>query len=163
MCSLPDTCELGLQIPKKVAVLCLPSRLFQDKISVSLSIELTIKVSFNEEKENGPTVVVHWLVILISSSAFKHSDFVLVCQQQGDIIFVISIMDSCVSESSGQMVLLPVVVPVSILVCTESKQTDLGQTKNKSTVSHSKTSSTQALYTSVDFVQFSHHFRCTYF
>lgn len=63
------------------------------------------------------------------SSAFKHSDFVLVCQQQGDIIFVISIVDSCVSESSGQMVLLPVVVPVSILVCTESKHTDLEETR----------------------------------
>lgn len=120
-------------------------------------------MSFSEEKENGPTVVVHWLAISISSSAFKHSDFVLVCQQQGDIIFGISIMDSCVSESSGQMVLLPVVVPVSILVCTESKHTDLEQTRNKSTASHSKTSSTQALFTSVDFVQVSHHFRCTYF
>lgn len=63
------------------------------------------------------------------SSAFKHSDLALVCQQQGDIIFVIAIVDSCVPESSGQMVLLPVVVPVSILVCPKAKHTDLEGTK----------------------------------
>lgn len=61
----------------------------------------------------------------MTSSAFKHSDFVLVCQQQGDIKLVISIVDSRVAESSGQMILLPVVVPVSKLVCTKSKHTDL--------------------------------------
>lgn len=36
-----------------------------------------------------------------SSSAFKHLDFVLVCQQQSHIIFVVSVVDSCVSESSS--------------------------------------------------------------
>lgn len=52
-------------------------------------------------------------------------DFVLVCQETGDIIFIISIMDLCVFMSSSQIVLLPVVVPVSVLVCTESKHTNL--------------------------------------
>lgn len=83
------------------------------------------------------TVAVHWWAIPVSS-AFKHLDFVLVRQQQGDIIFVITIMDSCVSESSGQMVLLPVVVPVSVLVGTESEHTDLEQTGNKTTMSQTQ-------------------------
>lgn len=63
----------------------------------------------------------------LASSAREHPDFVLVRQQQGDIILIISIMDSRVSESARQMVLLPVVVPVSVLVSTESKHTDLKQ------------------------------------
>ncbi|MEQ2243851.1 hypothetical protein ILYODFUR_011077 [Ilyodon furcidens] len=72
------------------------------------------------------------------SSAIEHVDFVLLRQQQGDIIFIISVMDSRVSESSGQMVLLPVVMPVSVLVGTKSKHTDLKQTSYVTIQSHNK-------------------------
>lgn len=62
------------------------------------------------------------------SSASEHFNFVLVRQLQRDIVFVIPVVDARVTERSGQIVLLPVVVPVSVLVRAESKHADLRQT-----------------------------------
>lgn len=75
---------------------------------------------------------VHGLIVHVSSP-FKHSDLLLVRQQQSDIVFVIPIVYPRVSERSGQMVLLPVVVPVPILVCAEAKHADLQQMENMET------------------------------
>lgn len=72
---------------------------------------------------------VHWLIVHVSSP-FKHSDLLLVRQQQRDVVFVIPIVDPRVSERSGQMVLLPVVVPVPVLVGAEAKHADLEQMEN---------------------------------
>lgn len=79
----------------------------------------------------------HWLILHLSSP-FKHSDLLLVCQQQGDVVFVIPIVDPRVSERSGQMVLLPVVVPVPVLVCAEAKHADLEQMEDMSQEATSK-------------------------
>lgn len=70
------------------------------------------------------------LLLSATSAPFEQLDLVFVWQQHRNIVLKISVMDPCVPEGASQEVVFPVMVPVTILICSKAIHTHLQTEEN---------------------------------